>query len=471
MKINYVVPVLLSVALFSSNAMAEKVNAEFYGTVQYIWDPSGVVPELSVGEMVAGSYVFDTATPDQDPIIGIGNYAHAPMPSAMVVNFSGNSFTIDDGGLNVYINDEAWMPNDEGYSVSIWSPTAAMSGIAIEFVSLDMWGYQGGALDSELLVSQVPDPNKFDMFKRVYVSGVKDGNYFYFEASVDALSSAGAVVMPESFNAKPYTFKVLAQVDYMYDTMGELFGKISQGETIEVIYTVDANVPGVTGFIPEETIYDHPKGVGEIEIVGNGWSSSIDKISARTLFDYAMNFSGFSLHGDWATPFMNQNINVEWVDVWFGPSYDPYRNSLVLNSSAMPLDVDLLKQFDMSTVNIFGAGGSWHVSARVVSIELISGPGVKIYPADGRVHPMQRFDAAIYVQQLPEVSYLSGMLNGMDVSYMLQSCMIMPAQEAEQTVICPDIHRFLMPGDNQLSIDVNLMNQTVEKAEVIWSVK
>jgi len=264
-------------------------------------------------------------------------------------------------------------------------------------------------------------------------------------------------------------------VDYVWDYYNELAGKINQGETIEIIYTLDESVQGVPyEFFPEQLIYDHPNGAGSIEVNGVNWSARSDNITAFTMQDLVYDSAYFSIHNDWNTPMQAQNINMEEVAIDFSTYYDPIYgagNQPVDLSTGMPLNVDTLNSFINKGVYLSGNGWNWGVNAQIVSIELISGPGVEIFPAESRLHPMQRFDAAIYLAQMPEVSHLNGVLNGIDISYYLQACNIMPVKEEEQAIVCPDMHRMLMPGDNELKVDVNLIDQSVQSLNVLWTVK
>ncbi|MDH5545027.1 MAG: hypothetical protein OEZ43_05505 [Gammaproteobacteria bacterium] len=463
-------------SVLSASAFAEKVDVAYGGSIVNIYDPYGVVSNITLGEQVYGSYKIDTLTQDSDPTIGVGRYVHASEDESMVVNIGGMKFSssaLDGVGLEVNIQDEVWAPNDESYYVMSWSPMTN-GDITIDGVNVNMYGVVGGALDSELLTAQVPDIQKFDLIRSVFISGSRNGEWFSIELSLDMLQSSvipGVDPVPPPATLGQYVYRVVAQVSDMWQSGSTMVtNNVSIGDTIELFYTIDTNIAGVqdVNTPPLMTMFDHPAGKGAIEVKANNWSAITDKITAMTFVDNNYGISNFHIYSE--TNIKNTN---SFMDIGF-MSIDLMVNQgqqLFSDGSYMITDPILLNSFTDKNVYLSGKDWSWTVMSNIVSIELVSRGVISVVPSDGNIHHLQRFDAAIYVEGLLPVTSISGQLNGVDVSNYLQACVILPYKEKDSVAVCPDMHQLLAPGENRLDLHFGLSDLSVESTTVNWTMQ
>jgi len=460
---------LLAIAsLFSSAALAEQVNVDVSATVTNVYDPYGVVSDIQPGSIIGGQYRYETSTPDSDPEFGMAHYQHASGTGGFDLTLNGYNFTTNiqsPNPLDLHIMDEAWMPGEEGMHAMSWDNQ--MSGdLQIDYIMFDLYGTSGNALSSELLTTNIPDLQKFDMNKTLDISGSRNGQYFAISAQLNQLVNANEP--PIEVSATQYTYKITAMVDYTYDPDGHLGSTLSQGSMISASYTIDTATQGDSSYTPEQAVYKHVPGTGHMKvdlgafsvestspevIVHNGEFSQSDHMwlishlltaSSPAILPGLMEFGFHDSDGD------------------------------LLNNTNMDIDASILSEFMTKTIYLSGTDNYntnwWEVRASIISIELVPGEIVEVVPTSGPIHHAQRFDAAIYVHDRAPVLTVSGSANGYDASYLLQYCQMHPEMNNTQAVTCPDMHYLLMPGDNNVQLQLQLMDQTTETVEVIWTV-
>jgi hypothetical protein len=115
-------------------------------------------------------------------------------------------------------------------------------------------------------------------------------------------------------------------------------------------------------------------------------------------------------------------------------------------------------------------GDSFNILANISSLGAIDQASpLKIVPGDALIHPEQRFDAVFNVDITTPITAISGRLNGMDISSYLEGCMMSAPHEDVQSVLCPDTHWLLEPGDNHLYIQMDLEDATSIRNDVTWT--
>jgi len=452
-------------SMFSGAVLAEQVNVDVMATVTNVYDPAGVMFDVQPGASIGGQYRYETNTADIDSMPGVGFYPHAMATGGFDLTLAGARFTTDvqtSNPLDIFIMDEAWTPGEEGYHVSSWSPHVS-GDITVDGIMLDLYGQNGNALSTDALTTTVPNVQAFNMHKELMISGSRNGQYFSITAKVDQLTNAGE--NPPATSATQYMYKVTAQIDYVDDIGGYFGGAVTQGGLVTAYYKIDTTTPGYSPYMPNEMVYPHAPGAGQISMDLGAFSIEATTLEAyvwdgaNTEYDYT------GVRSDQLTS-SSPVVSVDFFDIHFGGN-----DGTKLNSTAMVTDAGSLSGFEYKFIHSSGNNGGWWFGAQIISVELVPQELVEVVPAAGRIHPAQRFDAAIYLTEKAPATSVVGSINNMDISYQLQYCQIFPVIDASQAVICPDINYMLQPGNNDVHFEFQLMDQTVEVLDVIWTLK
>jgi len=451
-------------SMISGVALAEQVRVNVDATVTDVYDPGGVLVNVMPGSAIGGQYFYETTTADMDSMSGVGFYPHQMGMGGFDLSVGAYQLTTDvlsPMPLDVFVMDEAWAPGEEAYHVASWNPIYS-GDLVVDGIMLDLYGQNGGALLHEGLTSSVPRVQDFNMNQRVDIHGSRNGQYFSISAQLNELSNANGEP-PASSSATQYTFKVTAQVDYVNDAGGYLSNAVMQGSLVTAYYTVDTSTPGYSPYMPEEVVYQHGPGKGAMSIDLGGLSieSNAPEAYVWNGTDTQHDFTG--VRSEMLTT-SSPTVTVDMMDIHFGTSV-----GTTLTSSAMVTDATVLAGFEYKFLHMGGNGWGWSLNANIISVELVPTEFVEVVPGSGLIHPAQRFDAAVFVTDKAPIMALTGSVNGYPMGYDFNACQIFPEFDKRQSVVCPDMQYSLVPGDNQIMLQLHLMDMSTESVEVNWT--
>lgn len=449
---------LSSLLLISANStFAEQVTINVDSTVSYMYDPYGVVSDITLGQSITGSYTYETTTLDSDPALSVGYYPHAENSGRMELTagnytFKTNAFAYMP--IDIFIDDEEWLAGQEAYFVNSID-NEMTNGATIDALSINMVNQSSSnALTSSLLTATAPDLNLFSNEKKVFISGFKDGFSFFIEADINSLvdgAPAEPPVPPAPTYGTKYMYKVTAVVTQVGPGVDAFNGKVQTGDTIIGTYIIDSTTLGTPSeWDPANSVsYAHTPGTGSISVEFNGitFSSTVD---GQTPVVTVTNDDSFNMD-----LLLIESEQVESTDPAIEPLYVAINFSgdgAVLNSTAMPTDNNTL---DMWTDKKIYMGTMFdYVTADIVSMVMLPTQVLSIVPGDSYLHPSMRFDAAFNLANAAPITGVTGTLNGLDISNYLVGCQTFAPIGSMQTVVCDDTHLQLIPGENVLNIDV-----------------
>ena len=104
----------MAVAFCSLPGKAELVTIKIEAVVDDIQDPDNYLNGLvNVGDLITGTYTYDTDTPDSNPSSNVGRYEHFAPPCGFSLNVGGLSFATDPANtyfvmriLDNYLDDD-----------------------------------------------------------------------------------------------------------------------------------------------------------------------------------------------------------------------------------------------------------------------------------------------------------------------------------------------------------------------------
>lgn len=101
---------------FGTAAHAETVCIAITAEIAYMDDPSGTLPEtIGVGDVITGTYVYESTTPDTNGAPTVGDYWHTTAPFGITLNLGEYVFRTDPDNVNFLVeivNDHGDPPGD-----------------------------------------------------------------------------------------------------------------------------------------------------------------------------------------------------------------------------------------------------------------------------------------------------------------------------------------------------------------------
>jgi hypothetical protein len=86
-------------ALSDTNLRATVIEIGLTAEIKSINDPCGVLSGLSIGDIMTGSYTYDSDTPDTNPLGTVGDYEHFSTPYG--INLSAGGFVFQTNPDNI----------------------------------------------------------------------------------------------------------------------------------------------------------------------------------------------------------------------------------------------------------------------------------------------------------------------------------------------------------------------------------
>jgi hypothetical protein len=158
--------VLIAVAgfLWALPAKAELVTIKIEAVVDDVVEAGDYLNgRIKVGDLITGTYTYDTDTPDSSPLPGVGRYEHYGYPSGFSLSVGGLDFMTDPANTNFLIEIVNNYPYDDGYSLSSYSNSPLSDGTPLNNISWSLGDYSAAALTSSELPTTAPVLNDWNL--------------------------------------------------------------------------------------------------------------------------------------------------------------------------------------------------------------------------------------------------------------------------------------------------------------------
>ena len=151
------------------------VIVEFTAEVSDVVDSYGFMQGIvNIGDIVTGTYTYDTSTPDSSPFLGIGRYEYYTPPSGIFIHVGGFKSKTDPDNTDFVVTTEndAYLINGTRDSFRLENNNNLPFGsdIIIDMISLYLGVHNGNALSSDALPTVAPVVADWQLL-RVYVGG------------------------------------------------------------------------------------------------------------------------------------------------------------------------------------------------------------------------------------------------------------------------------------------------------------
>ena len=170
------------------------IEAEIYS----VGDPYNFFGgNIKVGDIIKGSYSYDTDTPDSSPSVTVGRYEYSPPHThGIFLSISGFDFETDMSNVDFRIdifNDS--ISGSDAYGLISYSNLPLVSGTNVDVIWWWLEDYSATALTSDALSTKAPDIDVWQ-FNRLMIHGPDRGKSFSIEAHViSAIPEPGTILL------------------------------------------------------------------------------------------------------------------------------------------------------------------------------------------------------------------------------------------------------------------------------------
>jgi len=152
-------------------AQAALITIEIEAVVDSVDDPFGYLEgKIIVGDIITGSYTYDSLTPDSNPWPTLGRYEYHAPPYGIFLSVGGFEFETNPGNVDFFISIENDHPPDDNYLVRSHNNLPLSNGTLIGGISWLLNDPTGNALSSTDLLTTAPVLDDWG-FNRLTVNG------------------------------------------------------------------------------------------------------------------------------------------------------------------------------------------------------------------------------------------------------------------------------------------------------------
>ena len=187
-------------ALSVPPAKAAIVTIEIEAEIDSVSDPYNFFDSnIKVGDIIKGTYSYDTSTPDSSSSVTVGRYEYSP-PNTHGISLSIGSFGFEtdmssvDFRIDIF-NDSISGSLTDAYGLISYSNLPLVGGINVDSIWWWLEDYSATALTSDVLSIKAPDIDDWQ-FNRLMIHGPDRGMSFSIEGYViSAVPEPGTLLL------------------------------------------------------------------------------------------------------------------------------------------------------------------------------------------------------------------------------------------------------------------------------------
>jgi hypothetical protein len=150
---------LVAVALCTGSGQAAIVTMNLTAEITELDDRGGLFSgQINVGDIITGSYTYDSDTPDANPSSTVGDYWHTGPPYGINLIAGGFVFQTDPDTANVslFIEIVNEGPNYDVYVLRSYSNLPVYDDVSVTLIDWQLNDYSGTAVSSDALPTTPP---------------------------------------------------------------------------------------------------------------------------------------------------------------------------------------------------------------------------------------------------------------------------------------------------------------------------
>jgi len=174
-EIKIAIVFLIVLALSGNRASAEVITIEITAEIVGINDHDGLLEgRISAGDIMTGSYTYDSDTPDTNPSHTVGDYWHYSSPYGISLSAREFVFQTDPDNISFVvevINDHT---GQDGYLLRSYNNLPLSNGVHIDHISWQLDDYSSTALSTDALPTTPPVLEDWENESLLITFGYKD---------------------------------------------------------------------------------------------------------------------------------------------------------------------------------------------------------------------------------------------------------------------------------------------------------
>jgi hypothetical protein len=149
--------VILGLVCCGGRTQGAIITIAIEGVVDHVGDPDNYLNGMvNVGDLITGTYAYDTDTPDSSPLSGAGRYEHYGYPSGFSLSVGGLDFVTDPANTNFLIEIVNNYPYDDGYGVVSYNNFPLSNGTKVNNISWALRDDSASAISGVDLTATAP---------------------------------------------------------------------------------------------------------------------------------------------------------------------------------------------------------------------------------------------------------------------------------------------------------------------------
>lgn len=181
------VVIILAVCFLSIAVNAELVTIAIEAVVDYVDDDDNSLEgNVNPGDIITGTYTYDSDTPDTNPTVTVGIYEHNNSPCGIILNLNGFVFQTNPSDVDflVGLSNNHSISEYDGYVLHSYNNLPLSNGAVVDHISWQLDDESGQALSSTALPLTAPILNNWTQPIGLDIYGDKVLSDFHINAHV-----------------------------------------------------------------------------------------------------------------------------------------------------------------------------------------------------------------------------------------------------------------------------------------------
>lgn len=173
---------------------AEPVCIAITAEVAYVDDRGGILDgAINVGDVITGTYVYESTTPDTNPLPTVGDYWHTTAPFGITLNAGGFVFRTDPANVNflVEIVNDHGTPASDNYLLRSYNNIFDVGSSSDNHISWQLDDPTLAALSSEALPTVPPVLSDWQSIFGLDIQGSSFRDEFLIRSHVTSANLCG----------------------------------------------------------------------------------------------------------------------------------------------------------------------------------------------------------------------------------------------------------------------------------------
>jgi len=145
----------LSVSVLEATIVEISLTAE----ITYIRDADQFDGQLQIGDIITGSYKYESTMPGSNPLLSVGDYEHYSPPYGISLTAGGFVFQTDPDNVDFLVevvNNHYASPTQDDYGIISYNNLPLSNGVLVAHISWHLGDTSGTALSSDTLPTTAP---------------------------------------------------------------------------------------------------------------------------------------------------------------------------------------------------------------------------------------------------------------------------------------------------------------------------